>query len=200
MTTYPFPKSQFFPKWKVRVNVDLREGLVVRGRWSGSHLAPPEHSPTLTHSKTCHNNLQIKNLPSSTSNTGMPSFFLDSGDSRKKPYSKAYSTAYSSFVSPTQSNIRSNFILHVLLIPPLQTIICQRRIANKLSFLHTSTAVYPRWSPLHVFWIRQPENVLDIHAHYIILCWLLISSVTTCMCYRSIFKPTVGWFSFSFVS
>ena len=36
---------------------------------------------------------------------------------------------------PTQSNIRSNFILHVLLIPPLQTIICQRRIANKCSFL-----------------------------------------------------------------
>ena len=116
------------------VNVDLGEGLVVRGRWSGGHLAPPEHSPKLTHSKTCHNNLQIKNLPSSTSNTGMPSFFLDSGDSRKKPYSKAYSTAYSSFVSPTQSNIRSNFIFHGLLIPPLQTIICQGRIANEFSF------------------------------------------------------------------
>ena len=107
---------------------------MVRSRWSGGHLVPPEQSPALTHSTTCHNNLQIKNLPSSTSNTGMPSFFLDSGDSRKKPYSNAYSTAYSSFVSPTQSNIRSSFILHVLLIPPLQIIICQRRIANKFSF------------------------------------------------------------------
>ena len=39
-------------------------------------------------------------LPSSTSKTGMPSFFLDSEDSLRNPYSKAYSTAYSSFFSP----------------------------------------------------------------------------------------------------
>jgi len=41
-------------------------------------------------------------LPSSTSRTGIPSFFLDSEDSLRNPYSKAYSTAYSSFFSPTK--------------------------------------------------------------------------------------------------